>query len=170
MAQIDDSRNITSPVKDLGYKSMAEPKQLNLGQSNANRAETFLDSHKAEDLPTPQKSQQFDIQLIEIINDEDRFYELEQFLSNKKNFDVDVLAFYVKVMEFQKEMNKQNATLAAGLIIDNYLTEDAEYYIGNAIGEEEAISKIISDFEFCITNQQSAKKQLFFAVTSQIKL
>jgi len=28
-------------------------------------------------------------------------------------------------MEFQKETNGMNATLAAGMIIDNYLAEDA---------------------------------------------
>ena len=59
-----------------------------------------MDTHKTEDLPTPKKSQSLDIQLIEIINDEDRFYELERFLSEEKSYDVDNLAFYVKVMEF----------------------------------------------------------------------
>ena len=84
---------------------MAEPPKLSLGASGQNKAEIFLDSHKSEDLPTPKKSQQMDIQLIEIINDEERFYELERFLSEEKNYDVDNLAFYVKVMEFQKETN-----------------------------------------------------------------
>jgi hypothetical protein len=41
--------------------------------------------------------------LIDIINDEDQFFELENFLSEEKSYDVDSLAFYVKVMEFKKE-------------------------------------------------------------------
>ena len=118
---------------------MVEPPKLNLGQSGQNKAALFLDSHKTEDLPTPKKSQQLDIKLIEIINDEDRFYELERFLSEEKNYDVDNLAFYVKVMEFQKEVNQMNSTLAAGLIIDNYLAEDASYYIGGAINDDHAL-------------------------------
>ena len=59
-----------------------------------------MGSHKTEDLPTPKKSQKLDTILIEIINDEEQFYELENFLSEEKNYDVDSLAFYVKVMEF----------------------------------------------------------------------
>lgn len=89
------------------------------------KAANFLDSHKTEDLPTPKKSQALDTILIQIINDEEQFYELENFLSEEKNYDVDSLAFYVKVMEFKKETSTMNATLAAGMIIDNYLAEDA---------------------------------------------
>lgn len=67
------------------------------------------------------------------MEDEEEFYELEGFLGEEKGYDVDSLAFYVKVMEFKKETNGLNSTLAAGMIIDNYLTEDAQYYIGNEI-------------------------------------
>jgi len=66
-----------------------------------------------------------DALLRDIMLDEEEFYELESFLGDEKNYDVDSLAFYVKVMEFKKETNALNSTLAAGMIIDNYLTEDA---------------------------------------------
>ena len=37
------------------------------------------------------------------------------FLSEEKNYDVDSLAFYVKVMEFKRETNGMNSTLALKL-------------------------------------------------------
>ena len=112
-----------------------------------NKAANFLGSHKTEDLPTPKKSQALDTILIEIINDEEQFYQLENFLSEEKNYDVDSLAFYVKVMEFQKETNAMNATLAAGMIIDNYLAEDAQYYIGNEVKSDDLINRLIGEYE-----------------------
>ena len=54
-------------------------------------------------MPTPKKSSELDSMLIKIINDQDKFYELEEFLSDVKGYDMDILAFYVKVMEFKKE-------------------------------------------------------------------
>ena len=107
------------------------------------KAANFLGSHRPEELPTPKKSHVVDALLIEILNDEDEFYELENFLSEEKNYDVDSLAFYVKVMDFKKETNGLNSTLAAGMIIDNYLAEDAQYYIGNEVKSDELISRLI---------------------------
>jgi len=94
-------------------------------------------------MPTPKKSSEVDSLLIEIINDQDRFYLFEEFLSEAKHYDMDNLAFYVKVMEFKKESSQSNCALAAGLIIDNYLSEDADYYIGNKEEDEQAIAKVI---------------------------
>ena len=54
-------------------------------------------------MPTPKKSSEMDSLLVEIINDQDRFFMLEEFLSDVKHYDMDNLAFYVKVMEFKKE-------------------------------------------------------------------
>lgn len=44
-----------------------------------------------------------------------------------------------------------NATLAAGMIIDNYLTEDSQYYIGNEIKSDELINRLIGEYELTIT-------------------
>ena len=134
------------------------------GPTRLGKAANFLGSHKTEDLPTPKKSQALDTILIEIINDEEQFYQLENFLSEEKNYDVDSLAFYVKVMEFQKETNAMNATLAAGMIIDNYLAEDAQYYIGNEVKSDDLINRLIGEYEQTITNQTEVSKGLFDAV------
>ena len=103
------------------------------------------------------------------MNDEDRFYDLENFLSEEKNYDVDSLAFYVKVMEFQKETNGVNATLAAGMIIDNYLAEDAQYYIGNEIKSDDLITRLIGEYEAVVLNNQPVPKDLFDGVTGHIR-
>ena len=50
-------------------------------------------------------------------------------MNNQKNYDVDYLHYFVKVMEFKKEISIEKATYAAGIIIDKYLTEEAESYI-----------------------------------------
>mmetsp|Transcript_4487 Transcript_4487/g.5971 ORF Transcript_4487/g.5971 Transcript_4487/m.5971 type:complete len:97 (+) Transcript_4487:660-950(+) len=89
------------------------------------KAANFLTSQHPEELPTPKKLHAIETILIEVLDDEEEFYELENFLGEEKNYDVDSLAFYVKVMEFKKETNGLNSTLAAGMIIDNYLAEDA---------------------------------------------
>ena len=86
--------------------------------------------------------------------DEEEFYELENFLGEEKNYDVDSLAFYVKVIDFKKEMNQLNSTLAAGMIIDNYLAEDAQYYIGNEIQSDDLIARLIGAYELVVTQQQ----------------
>ena len=45
-----------------------------------------------------------------------------------------------------------NATLAAGMIIDNYLAEDAQYYIGNEVKSDDLIGRLIGEYEHFITN------------------
>jgi hypothetical protein len=45
-----------------------------------------------------------------------------------------------------------NATLAAGMIIDNYLAEDAQYYIGNEVKSDDLINRLIGEYEQTITN------------------
>jgi len=47
---------------------------------------------------------------------------------------LDLLAFYIKVLEFKSD--EANRMLAAGLIIDNYLGEEAEYYIGANLSDQ----------------------------------
>ena len=121
-----------------------------------------------DDFPTPKKSSELDSILIKIINDQDKFYELEEFLSDVKGYDMDILAFYVKVMEFKKESGQNNAALAAGLIIDNYLSEDADYYIGNSYNED-AINKLITNYEHAVINQYCVTKDLFDCLTIQVK-
>ena len=90
-------------------------------------------------------------------------------MSEEKSYDVDNLAFYVKVMEFQKETNQLNSTLAAGLIIDNYLSEDASYYIGSAINNDGIVSRLIKEYEANVIQQQPVSKQLFSEITKQIR-
>ena len=116
-------------------------------------------------MPTPKKSSEIDSMLIEMINDQERFYQLEEFLSDVKNYDMDNLAFYVKVMEFKKETSLSNCALAAGLIIDNYLSEDADYYIGNSVEDEEVIQRLIHNYELAVLNQQPCPKNLFDEIT-----
>ena len=57
-----------------------------------------------------------------------------------------------------------NATLAAGMIIDNYLAEDAQYYIGNEVKSDDLINRLIGEYEQTITNQTEVSKDLFDAV------
>ena len=63
-----------------------------------------------------------------------------------------------------------NATLAAGMIIDNYLAEDAQYYIGNEVKSDDLINRLIGEYEQTITNQTEVSKDLFDAVCHQIRL
>ena len=90
-------------------------------------------------------------------------------MSESKNYDVDNLAFYIKVMEFRRESDEMNAAVAAGLIIGNYLSECAQYYIGNELKEDEAISRLIQDYERCIEKQQEVPKDLFDPICHAIK-
>lgn len=126
-----------------------------IAQSEVRKKTKFVDH---ENMPTPKKSSEIDSMLIELINDQDRFYLLEEFLSDVKQYDMDNLAFYVKVMEFKKESSLSNTALAAGLIIDNYLDEEADYYIGNSIEDESAIPRLIQNYEIAVMNQQPIPK------------
>ena len=120
-------------------------------------------------MPTPKKSSEMDSLLVEIINDQDRFFMLEEFLSDVKHYDMDNLAFYVKVMEFKKESSLSNSALAAGLIIDNYLSEDADYYIGNTIDDEVVIERLITNYECAVLNQLPTPKDLFDDITQKVR-
>ena len=46
---------------------------------------------------------------------------------------MDNLAFYLKVIDFRQE--KTNRNIVAGLILDNYLSEEAELYIGSQFSD-----------------------------------
>ncbi len=101
-----------------------------VNQSNileARKPTTFLQDK--EDLPTPKKSNSLYADLIGYLNNESQYIHFEKFLTHNKRFDIDYLHFYLRVMEFKKEGNNEKSRLAAGIIIDNYLTEDAENYI-----------------------------------------
>ena len=54
-----------------------------------------------------------------------------------------------------------NATLAAGMIIDNYLAEDAQYYIGNEIKSDDLIARLIGEYEQVVLNQSPVPKDIF---------
>jgi hypothetical protein len=57
----------------------------------ANKANTFFESIKNEELPTPKKqSNQLDSQLLVYLSDKDKYLKLEKFLS-LNSFDVDYL-------------------------------------------------------------------------------
>ena len=71
----------------------------------------------------------------------DKYGRFERFLRDK-GYDVDNVHFYLKVMEFKREQHKDKAKLAAGIIIDKYLSEDAEWYIGM-----EASREVIHEYE-----------------------
>ena len=57
-----------------------------------------------------------------------------------------------------------NATLAAGMIIDNYLAEDAQYYIGNEIKSDDLIARLIGEYEQVVLNQSPVPKDIFDSV------
>jgi hypothetical protein len=82
---------------------------------------------------------------------------------------MDNLAFYVKVMEFKKESSQSNCALAAGLIIDNYLSDDADYYIGNSIEDESAIERLITNYEVAVLNQMPCPKNLFDDIAQKVR-
>jgi hypothetical protein len=46
---------------------------------------------------------------------------------------LDNLAFYLKVMDFKQENTNRN--IVAGLILDNYLSEEAEFYVGSQFSD-----------------------------------
>ena len=80
-----------------------------------------------------------DFLLEKIRLDDQMLYELENFLE-ENGYDLDLLAFYIKVLEFKSD--EANKMLAAGLIIDNYLGEEAEYFIGTVLTDQ-----IVRDIE-----------------------
>ena len=81
-----------------------------------------------------------------IANDDDVLFDLEQHLT-KNSVDLDQLAFYIKVLDFKSESSNRN--IIAGLILDNYLSEEAEFYIGDSFSDS-VINKLIDDFKRAI--------------------
>jgi hypothetical protein len=61
--------------------------------------------------------------------------------------DLDILAFYIKVLDFKQEANNRN--IIAGLILDNYLSEEAEFYIGDRFLDP-IINRLINSFKRAI--------------------
>jgi hypothetical protein len=53
-------------------------------------------------------------------------------------------------MEFKKENSSDKAKLAAGIIIDKYLTEDAENYISI---DSRIVNEVIGDYERACKNR-----------------
>ena len=119
----------------------------------AGKAANFFGSSQGSEMTAEKKLQAMDSLLCDIMANEDEFYELETFLGEEKNYDIDSLAFFVKVTEFKKETNALNSMLAAGMIIDNYLAEDAQYYIGNEIQSDDLINRLIGLYEMVVTKQ-----------------
>lgn len=68
---------------------------------------------------------------------------------------MDLLAFYIKVLEFKSD--EANRMLAAGLIIDNYLGEEAEYYIGTVFTDQ-IVRDIEQKFERAIASNSGLLK------------
>jgi len=60
------------------------------------------------------------------------------------------LAFYLKTIDFKQE--KANRNIVAGLILDNYLSEEAEFYIGGQFSND-IINEIISNFRNAIETE-----------------
>lgn len=84
-----------------------------------NRTNNFLEGIKNEELPTPKKSNHLESRLISYLNDKEQFYRFEKFLSERKNFDVDYLHYFLKVMEFKKESNLPKVTFLLKLFRQN---------------------------------------------------
>ena len=75
-----------------------------------------------------------------------------------RKVDLDELSFYVKVLEFKYEQSNQN--IVAGLILDNYLSEDAECYVGNRFPDK-VINKLIETFKRAIQDERAVTSGLF---------
>jgi len=60
---------------------------------------------------------------------------------------LDQLAFYIKVLDFKSEGNNRN--IIAGLILDNYLSEEAEFYIGDQF-KDSVVNRLIDHFQTAI--------------------
>ena len=76
--------------------------------------------------------------------------------------------FYIKVIEFKNEVNYSKAKLAAGIIIDKYLSEEAESYINL---ENYIVTQIISDYEaMCSNHSQKVNFTLFDQSTANVRI
>ncbi len=79
---------------------------------------------------------------------------------------MDNLAFYLKVIDFKFE--KTNRNIVAGLILDNYLSEEAEFYIGSQFSDSD-INEIISEFKRAIESDVPVNSSLFAKCSEQLK-
>jgi len=104
--------------------------------------------------------------LLKYLNDPETFVQFEGFLKKNKNYDVDYLHFYIKVLEFRKESRPDKAKLAAGTIIDEYLAEDAAHYISF---ESAYVSELIAEYERCCIKREEVPKYLFERVTKNVR-
>ena len=64
----------------------------------------------------------------------------------------------MRVVEFKKENSVSKAKLAAGMIIDKYLTEDAENYIHV---HDNDVNEIINDYERACTLKSNVSLNIF---------
>jgi len=126
-----------------------------------------LQNKKGEELPTPKKSNKLEKRLIHYINNSDLFVKLEKFLIQSKNFDVDFLHFFINVMEFKKENNADKAKLAAGMIIDQYLTEEAQNYIEI---DASVVNEVLGDYERSCKTRQKVSPSLFDKAISNVEM
>lgn len=69
-------------------------------------------------------------------------------------------------MEFKKESTNDKARLAAGVIIDKYLTDDAENYISISTN---LVNEVIGDYERCCTRGEPIDICFFDKSTRKIE-
>ena len=79
---------------------------------------------------------------------------------------MDYLYFYIKVMEFKKETTEKTAKLAAGTIIDDYLTEEASSYIQVS---QQNVEEILNEYEISCKRRVSVSKEIFNGVTKKLE-
>jgi hypothetical protein len=95
------------------------------------RANNFFDSIKQETLPTPKKKGsefQSESTLINYLTDKESYARLEKYLHDR-HYDGDRLHFYVKVLELKQEQDSRKALYLAGLIMDDYLCDQAQNFV-----------------------------------------
>jgi len=85
----------------------------------------------------------------------------------KNNYDLDNLAFYLKIIDFKQE--KTNRNIVAGLILDNYLSEEAEFYVGSQFSDQ-VINEIISVFKQAIESDGAVTPALFAKCAEQVRV
>lgn len=62
------------------------------------------------------------------------------------------------MLEFKAEQNNKN--IVAGLILDNYLSEDAEAYIGDHFTDA-VVNRLIDRFKSAIQSERNVEQSLF---------
>ena len=92
----------------------------------------------------------FERQLKLISKDDDTLFELEQYLQEQR-VDLNTLAFYVKVIEFKHDSTNPN--IVAGLILDNFLSDEAECYVGHLFSKG-MVDRVIEKFQDAIEREK----------------